>query len=217
MNVNQIMFQHLQEINSIRQWRIGSSGTTTTSPFQSMFNELLAQQMIDPLTLTKTATTTIEERDLYLHPLIRAFQSPAITNNYANLPSTAKVDQSIEDLINRAAEKYEVDPKLIYSVIKHESNFNPNAKSHAGASGLMQLMPATAKSLNVKNIFDPEENVFAGTRYLKSMLNRYDGNVELALAAYNAGPGNVDKYGGIPPFKETKNYVPKVMNTFMSV
>lgn len=210
------MFQHLQEMNTIRQWRIGNPSTTTSS-FQSMFDELLAQQIADFSTLEQTTSTTIGERDLYLHPLIRSYQPLTITKNFAGLPSNTKVDQSIEDLINRAAEKYEVDPKLIYAVIKHESNFNPNAKSHAGASGLMQLMPATAKSLNVKDIFDPEQNVFAGTRYLKSMLNRYDGNVELALAAYNAGPGNVDKYGGIPPFKETKNYVPKVMNTFMSV
>ncbi|MBT2639233.1 MULTISPECIES: lytic transglycosylase domain-containing protein [unclassified Bacillus (in: firmicutes)] len=126
----------------------------------------------------------------------------------------AKSNANFDGIIDKAASMFNIPAKLIKSVIQKESNFNPNAVSHAGASGLMQLMPATASGLGVKNVFDPAENIIAGSKYLRQMLDRYDNNLELALAAYNAGPGNVDKYGGIPPFKETQNYVRKVTDVF---
>lgn len=119
---------------------------------------------------------------------------------------------SLDQIFEMAAEKYNVPVNLLKSVSKAESGFNTMAESSAGAQGIMQLMPATARSLGVSNSFDPEQNIMGGAKYLRQMLDKFDGNVELSLAAYNAGPGNVVKYEGIPLFKETQNYVYKVMS-----
>jgi hypothetical protein len=125
-------------------------------------------------------------------------------------PGPIAVKGPYGNLIRAAAEKHGVDEKLITHVIAAESNFNPHAASPKRALGLMQLLPATAAKYSGGNIFDPAENIDAGTHYLKDLLARYSGNISLALAAYNAGPESVARYGGIPPFPETQKYVQKI-------
>ncbi len=149
--------------------------------------------------------------DLYtLHKNKEITPTANPTTSFSDTLQTAS--QSLDDIFQKASQKYDVPVSLLKAIGKAESNFNPNAVSCAGAQGVMQLMPATAKSLGVTDSFDAEQNIMGGAKYIKQMLDRYDGNVKLALAAYNAGSGNVEKYGGIPPFKETQNYVTKVMS-----
>lgn len=123
-------------------------------------------------------------------------------------------DESYGDFINHAAKKYAVDPFLIKAVIKVESDFDPRAVSSKGARGLMQLIHTTAKSMGCHDSFDPEQNIHGGAKYLRTMLDRFDGNLTHALAAYNAGPGRVEQYKGVPPFRETQNYVKKVKHYY---
>jgi soluble lytic murein transglycosylase-like protein len=128
------------------------------------------------------------------------------TEDYRPLPATI----AYNDTIAEAANLYGLDPNLIRAIIRAESAFNPFAVSRAGAQGLMQLMPAVAEELNVLDPFDPRQNIFGGARYLRWLLDHNDGNLDLAVASYNAGPGAVDRYNGIPPYRETRNYVKKV-------
>jgi soluble lytic murein transglycosylase len=122
--------------------------------------------------------------------------------------------ESFQDLIHTAAEESGIAASLIKAVIKAESNFNPQAVSKKGALGLMQIMPSNLKSLNVRDPFDPGQNIMAGARYLKKMINRFDGKLHLALAAYNAGPDTVERYQRIPPIQETENYVRRVLKYY---
>lgn len=130
------------------------------------------------------------------------------------LTSGGYSQQDIDSAIDEAAKRHDVDPNLVRSVVKVESNFNPNAVSRKGAMGLMQLMPATARSLNVSNPFDPQQNVDAGVRHLKALLESYGGDVRLSLAAYNAGQGAVARHAGVPRFAETQNYVRRITDLY---
>ncbi len=127
-------------------------------------------------------------------------------DSVAMVPPYLRYDHIIEE----AASKFDLDSDLIHAVIQTESNFNPKAESPVGAQGLMQLMPALQQDLGVLDPFDPMQNIMAGSEYLKKLLDRHDGDIALTLASYNAGPGNVTRYKGVPPFKETRNYVKKI-------
>lgn len=134
-------------------------------------------------------------------------------------PPPADVDFGVRyaNLIHSAAQKHGVDEKLIAGVIAAESNFDAKAVSRKRALGLMQLLPKTAAQYAVTNVFDPAQNIDAGTHYLKDLLERYKGNLPLALAAYNAGPETVDRYGGVPPFRETQNYVRQITSALAAI
>lgn len=157
-------------------------------------------------------------------PTMRAARKAAqeVTGYASKSPATGKglgasatpPPEAMDKVIEAAATRHGVDPNLVRAIVRVESNFNPRAVSSKGAMGLMQLMPATAQSLNVNNAFDPNQNVDAGVRHLKSLLDTYNGDVPLSLAAYNAGSGAVRRNNGIPPFRETQNYVKKITTLY---
>ena len=122
--------------------------------------------------------------------------------------------KDFDGMIAEASTKHGVDRSLIRAVIRQESAFDPNAKSWVGAQGLMQLMPGTASDMGVKDITDPYQNIMGGTKYLRMLMDRFDGNLTKVIAGYNAGPGAVEEYGGVPPYPETQNYVGKVLDYF---
>ena len=152
-------------------------------------------------TLLRSKGITSVDAQLYTNPNVNITKRPS--------------KEQIMSMIDVASEKYGVDSKLVKALVQQESGFNPNAKSKVGAMGLMQLMPSTAKGLGVTDPMDPQQNIEGGVKYLKSMLNRFHGNTILALAAYNAGPNAVSKYDGVPPYKETQNYVKSILKNYL--
>lgn len=150
------------------------------------------------------------ETCIYATPASHGLQSD-ISNNASSCSSISS-PENLDRIFKEAASTYEVSENLLKAVAKAESGFNANAISSAGAIGIMQLMPSTAASLGVTNPYDAAQNIMGGAKLLSQLLKKYNNNTSLALAAYNAGSGNVDKYGGIPPFTETQNYVSKVLS-----
>ncbi len=155
------------------------------------------------------ANITVEDRS----EIINSDENEDISNDKADEPRIS-IPIPYHQIITRKSDKYRIEPSLIRAIIKVESNWDSKAVSRKGAMGLMQLMPSTAKDMKVKNPFDPEENIDGGTRYLRYLLNKFNGDITLAIAAYNAGPTKVMKFRGIPPIKETKQYVKKIFSIY---
>lgn len=194
--------------------RSRASSTATTAPtqiFRSQQNRLVYWSSTQhrwktvPHANVQAAQSAAAEVNTYLG------KSPSPQNS---LSRSGFTQREIDAAIDQAASRHNVDPNLVRALVKVESNFNPNAVSRKGAMGLMQLMPQTARQLNLKNPFDPQQNIDAGVRHLKQLLDNYNGDVRLSLAAYNAGSGAVSRSRGIPRYSETQNYVRRITNLY---
>jgi soluble lytic murein transglycosylase-like protein len=187
---------------------VSISDNSSTPPAAAISNTLKTY-LTNSVDGSQKADTKLPESSLQEDitvPQINLMTAPSAES----IPAAAQSPSAFDPIIRTASQRYGVDEGLIKAVIRQESDFNPNAVSRAGARGLMQLMPGTAAGLGVKDSFDPEQNVMAGTRFLKDMINRYGGDVDSALAAYNWGPGNVDKSRGAHLPRETREYLVKV-------
>ena len=208
----------MNEINRYIDTIYPNSENKEIQPQKSAFEEVLIESKEEDLSKKPSGIFSLD-----LPPNVnfkKVSYKPQPFGSLTNV-SSAKATKSyisreaIMNYIKDASDKYGVEEKLISALIKQESGFNPSAVSKAGAKGLMQLMPATARSLGVEDSLDPKQNIDGGVRYLKQMLDKYNGNKILALAAYNAGPGAVDKYSGVPPYKETQNYVRNILANYL--
>jgi soluble lytic murein transglycosylase-like protein len=188
-----------------------SSATVSAPSFRSQQNRLVFWSTTEhqwktvPHANVKAARSAAAEVDQYLDKP-QSEQNSTLGHGFTQ--------KQIDDAINKAAERHAVDPNLVRALVKVESNFNPNAVSRKGAMGLMQLMPQTARQMKLTNPFNPEENIDAGVRHLKDLLDSYGGDVRLSLAAYNAGAGAVARSAGIPHYAETRNYVKRITQLY---
>lgn len=212
----------LERLNSkLMETEAQASPQANRPLFQRVFSSYLNAKMTirdyfsNPAPAVRSSSKTNFKREVPNS----SFASPidpqsAVSEMEGSKPYSKKITPEIQAAIEKAAQDYQVPQKLIESMIHAESNFNPKATSPVGAMGLMQLMPKTAHELGVKKPYDIGENIDGGVRYFRKLLDRFGQSTELALAAYNAGQGNVIRYGGIPPYRETQNYVSKILKNY---
>lgn len=206
--VNSIIQGKLNDIQS--RIPIDINLVNNNDSFQNILNTILDEKSVNTYSGYDNANYTYNS-NIENGVNDNQIKSDMTSYNLNNIKNINSEKNSIEQYINDAAIKYNIDPNLINSLIKAESAYDPYAKSSTGAMGLMQLMPSTASYLGIKDPFDPKENIDGGTRYLKDLIMQF-GSIDKALAAYNAGPYAVIKYNGVPPYKETTDYVNKIIN-----
>lgn len=218
----------ISEIQKINQPapKVNPKESSTSLPkgetFSEILNEVMKAQQTSPLDFlsdnTSNTTSTLLSKDTLMDlykvtgtmPITQAKPIPKYTITSTN-PGTW------DTFIEQTSQQFDIDPKLVHAVIQAESAYNPNAVSRVGAEGLMQLMPYTSERIGIKDSFDPKQNILGGITVLKEMITRYDGDLIKAIAAYNAGPDAVNKANGIPNYKETQEYVPRVLNYYYNL
>ena len=222
MRINSIEsnFSALEGVSS----KINGTENTSSTNFEEVLSGKIADYKVQE---TKDINSKIEDEAIEEAINDELIKNSSLSNSAKELLNEkleatklkSKIDlkaqrTNVEEIIETYANKYNIDSNFIKAIIKQESGFNVNATSKKGAMGLMQLMPQTAKSLGVVDAYNPNQNIEGGVKYLRNLLDKYENNKELALAAYNAGSGAVQRYGGIPPYKETQNYVNSIMSTY---
>lgn len=198
----------------------GSAETAVTareprhSPMPDIFTELEGRFSAMIASVSKQLAALEQKVAGALRELVAQSRAAARPASASGPTDTQRAPTAFDGVIHAAAQRHELDPALLSAVIERESNYDPHAISKAGAMGLMQLMPDTARGLGVRDPFDPAQNIEGGATYLRGLIDRYHGRLDVALAAYNAGPGAVDHYGGVPPYAETRAYVQGILGAY---
>jgi soluble lytic murein transglycosylase-like protein len=229
MSIDQVGFSHSTPAPPATFATYGDAGETALAPsdqrqqpvpdvfaeLEGRFSSMIASVSKQLAALEQKITGALRELVAQCRAAARTTSASASTSISGSAPtSTSRSSTAFDGVIDRAAQRHELDPALLSAVVERESNYDPHAVSKAGAMGLMQLMPDTARGLGVRDPFDPAQNVEGGATYLRGLIDRYHGRLDFALAAYNAGPGAVDHYGGVPPYAETRAYVQGILGAY---